>query len=177
MVNYRRVYIKGGTYFFTLTLKNRRSDYLVQYINELRESFAYVKQQASFDIVAIVILPEHLHCILTLPEGDDAYPIRWQKIKSRFTLSLKRLGVELKKNKRGEYNLWQARYWEHIIKDEEDLHRHIDYIHFNPVKHGLVESVAQWPFSSFHRYVEEGSIEHNWGESPVETLCNYGELY
>jgi len=175
MVNYRRVFIPGGTYFFTVTLKNRRSDYLVKYINELREAFAYVKNEQPFEIIAIVILPEHLHCLLKLPDGDDDYAKRWQRIKNRFTRSLKNAGVGLNKNNRGEYDLWQSRYWEHAVRDERDLLRHIDYIHFNPVKHGWVDAVINWPFSSFHRYVKEGELESNWGLEVSNLDFNYGE--
>ena len=175
MVNYRRVYLEGGTYFFTATLKNRTSDYLTTYVDALRESFAHVKKQRPFEIIAIVILPEHLHCLWQLPEDDINYAGRWRAIKSRFTRSLLKSGVSLHKNNRGEYKLWQARYWEHTIRNESDLLQHIDYIHYNPVKHGWVESVADWPYSSFHDFVKKGKIERNWGESYIEKINKYGE--
>jgi len=175
MVNYRRIYIEGGTYFFTVTLKNRHANFLTSYIDELRESFAFVKEQQPFKIIAIVILPEHIHCIWQLPAGDDNYSDRWKAIKSRFTRSLIKLGAELHKNNRGEYDLWQARYWEHAIRNEADLSQHIDYIHFNPVKHGWADSVKDWPYSSFHRYVANEQLPANWGSSEIDTLNDYGE--
>ena len=175
MVNYRRVYIEGGMYFFTVTLKNRKSNTLTNHIDTLRDSFAFVKKHQPFDIIAIVILPEHLHCIWQLPNNDDNYAGRWRAIKSRFTRSLIKLGINLHKNNRGEYNLWQARYWEHTIRDEADLLHHINYIHYNPVKHGWVNSVKDWPYSSFHRFVAQGQLAANWGLTEIDTLNDYGE--
>ena len=175
MVNYRRVYIEGGCYFFTATLKNRKSSILTDYIDALRESFSFVKEQQPFEIIAIVVLPEHLHCIWQLPEGDDNYAGRWRSIKSRFTRSLIKSGVKLYKNNRGEYNLWQARYWEHMIRNESDLLRHIDYIHFNPVKHDWSTAVKDWPYSSFHRFVANEMLPVNWGIADEDILNDYGE--
>lgn len=175
MVNDRRIYIEGGTYFFTVTLKNRQANTLTTYIDELRESFAFVKEQQPFKIIAIVILPEHIHCIWQLPDGDDNYAGRWRAIKSRFTRSLIKLGIMLQKNKRGEYDLWQARYWEHTIRNESDLSRHIDYLHYNPVKHGWTDAVKDWPYSSFHRFVAQGQLPANWGLAESDTFNDYGE--
>ncbi len=175
MVNYRRVYIDGGTYFFTVTLKNRQSNYLTTYIDLLRESFAHVKKQKPFHIIAIVVLPDHIHCIWQLPDGDNNYAGRWRAIKSRFTRSLIQSGVRLHKNNRGEYRLWQPRFWEHVIRNDTDLTRHIDYIHYNPVKHGYVNSVSDWEFSSFHEFVEKGMLEPDWGEMPIDTAHDFGE--
>jgi len=175
MVNYRRVYIEGGTYFFTVTLKNRQLNYLTDYIDLLRDSFAYVKNQHPFEIIAIVVLPEHLHCLWQLPDGDDNYAGRWRAIKSRFTRLLIKSGVTLYKNDRGEYDLWQHRYWEHTIGNESDLLHHINYIHYNPVKHGYVLSVKDWPFSSFHQFVEKGDLEQDWGLNINDTQNQYGE--
>jgi len=175
MVNYRRAYQKGGTYFFTVTLKNRNADYLTRHINALREAFSITKQRRPFEIIAIVVLPEHLHCIWTLPLGDDDYQGRWRMIKSQFTQALKQFDASIQKNKRGEYNLWQPRYWEHVIRDETDLLRHIEYIYFNPVKHGWAKSVGEWPFSSFHRDVNLGKIEADWGKVMSDDDGNYGE--
>ncbi|MCK4841143.1 MAG: transposase [Methylococcales bacterium] len=175
MVNYRRAYIEGGMYFFTVTLKNRQQNYLTTYVDALRDSFAYVKKHQPFEIIAIVILPEHLHCLWHLPRGDDNYAGRWRAIKSRFTRALIKSGADLHKNKRGEYNLWQSRYWEHSIRDESDLLRHIDYIHYNPVKHGYVDNVKDWSFSSFHQFVEEGTLPQNWGLNINDSQNQYGE--
>ena len=176
MVNYRRNFIKGGTYFFTVNLKNRQSTLLVDAIDQLRASFSYVQQQNPFNIIAIVILPEHLHCIWQLPENDNNYPERWKSIKSRFTRLLKKTGINISKNKHNEHNIWQRRYWEHTIRDENDLTRHIDYIHYNPVKHGWVESVKDWQYSSFHKYIKTGTLPSNWSNNiEISDMTKYGE--
>lgn len=166
----------GGTFFFTATLQDRGSNALVENVELLRAAFNAVKVEAPFTIDAIVILPDHLHTIWTLPEGDRNYSKRWRAIKSRFTRALVKQGVKLSKNGHGEYNLWQRRYWEHTIRDERDLNRHIDYIHYNPVKHGLVNRVREWPYSSFHRYVREGLVDIDWGSDVKEdATVNFGE--
>lgn len=162
MVNYRRSQEKGGTYFFTVNLKNRKENYLTCYIEQLRESFRIVKQQYPFEIVASVILPDHLHIIWTLPDNDSVYSTRWKAIKSKFTKLLIKEDVLLNKNKKGEYNLWQRRFWEHKIRDELDLKCHVDYIHYNPVKHGHVKQVIDWPHSSFHSYVDKNYLKIDW---------------
>jgi len=163
MVNYRRSQTKGATYFFTVNLKNRKANHLTDYIEQLRNSFRAIKQQRPFRIEAIVILPDHLHTVWTLPANDANYPARWKAIKSKFTRSLIKEGVKLNKNKRGEYDLWQRRYWEHQIRDNLDLKRHVEYIHYNPVKHGHVLQVKDWPFSSFHRFVGNEFLDGCWG--------------
>jgi putative transposase len=176
MVNYRRNLISGGTYFFTANLKDRRSRYLVDYVDQLRAAIRFTQTKQPFEILAVVILPEHCHMIWQLPQGDDDYPGRWKGIKSHFTRSITKLGAPIAKNKKGEYALWQKRYWEHTIKDDTDLQHHIDYIHYNPVKHGLVERAIDWPYSSFHRYVRNGQISEHWGMSDkIEDNDKYGE--
>ena len=175
MVNYRRSKEKGGTYFFTVNLKNRKEMYLTSYIEQLRESFRLVQQNDPFNIVAIVILPDHLHTIWTLPENDANYSARWKAIKSKFTRLLVKEGVSVKKNKKGEYNLWQRRFWEHQIRDDLDLKRHVDYIHYNPVKHGHVVQVMDWKYSSFHRYVNENYLKVDWGGSVNGNDGGFGE--
>jgi putative transposase len=174
MVYYRRSRVGGGTYFFTVNLKNRRSDTLTGNIDLLRESFYETKLRYPFHVVAIVILPDHLHAIWSLPDDDTTYSTRWQLLKSSFTRQLRKQGACISQNSKGEYNVWQRRFWEHTIRDETDLKRHIDYIHYNPVKHGYVDHVKNWPFSSFHRYVENEWLDINWGvtyrESSVKTF-------
>jgi putative transposase len=163
MVQYRRNFQQGGVFFFTVTLKSRQSNYLTEYINLLRASFRECKQRYPFIINAIVVLPEHLHCIWTLPQQDSNYSARWRFIKYRFTRGLISRGVGLTKDKNGLYNLWQRRFWEHTIKDENDLQNHTDYIHINPVKHGYVQKTIDWEYSSFHSYVRKGLIASDWG--------------
>jgi putative transposase len=173
MVNYRRNYITGGTYFFTVNLYHRDTGLLTRYIDELRHAFSLIKQQHPFQIDAIVILPDHLHTIWTLPEGDDNYPQRWRSIKSQFTRAIKAKGCVIRKNKRGEHYMWQKRYWEHTIRDDRDLQQHIDYIHYNPVKHGHVSKVSNWQYSSFHQYVAKGILDKTWSENKCKEDQNY----
>jgi putative transposase len=162
MVGYRRNRVAGGTYFFTLALRNRSSDLLVRHISELRKAFRTVRSERLFSIDAIVVLPDHLHAIWTLPEGDADYSGRWRAIKACFTRQLRVAGVELARDERGEYRLWQRRFWEHTIRDERDFRAHMDYVHINPVKHGFVERVRDWPWSTFHRYVKAGVLTEDW---------------
>lgn len=176
MVQYRRNRISGGTFFFTVTLRDRRSAALVENINALRQAFRITLSQRPFKIDAIVVLPDHLHTIWTLPHGDDDYPGRWRSIKGRFTHTLAATGVPLRRNAKGDYNLWQRRYWEHTIRNEADLSRHVDYIHFNPVKHGWAERVQDWPHSSFHRFVRAGLYPADWAGGGLEyDEKDYGE--
>ncbi|KTD53038.1 Transposase and inactivated derivatives [Legionella quateirensis] len=115
-----------------------------------------------------MVLPDHVHAVWKLPDNDFNYSLRWHQIKSNFTKSLIEEGVKIAKDQRGEYPLWQCRFWEHRIRDESDLQAHIDYIHFNPVKHGYVPSPKEWPYSSFHRYVQNGVLQENWGYDGVQ---------
>ncbi len=164
MATFRRYYIEGGCYFFTL-VTHRRQALLVKHIDALRGAFRRVKQRYPFYLDAIVVLPDHLHCIMSLPDGDKDYPKRIRLIKHSFSRALPTaVDVCAQLRRRGERGLWQRRYWEHVIRDEVDYQRHMDYIHFNPVKHGYVERVSDWPYSSFHRCVKEGVYAPSWGE-------------
>jgi putative transposase len=164
MTNYRRVKIEGRMYFFTVNCVQRAGNYLlIDNIKTLRKVFHKVRDAHSFEIVAMVVLPEHFHCIWTLPEGDSDYSSRWALIKSGFSRSIPN-GEPCSNSRllRGERGLWQRRFWEHLIRDDEDLKRHIDCIHWNPVKHGLVARVQDWPYSSFHRYTRRGFYPVDW---------------
>ncbi len=163
MVGYRRNRVAGGAYFFTVTLADRRARVLVDQVDVLRGVFRAVRRARPFEVVAMVVLPEHLHALWTLPAGDADYSGRWQAIKAGFTRQLRTSGVvNLAPNDKGEVALWQRRFWEHTVRDDTDLANHINYIHFNPVKHGLVEQVKDWPWSSFHRYVRQGLLPEDW---------------
>ena len=162
MVNYRRNRVAGGTYFFTVTLRNRRADFLTAYFAELKLALRATHQEKPFETVAMVVLPQHLHVVWTLPAEDADYENRWRKIKSHFTQLLLKAGVALNQNARGEYDLWQARFWEHTIRDERDLQHHVAYIYHNPVKHGWAKNVADWAYSTFHRDVVRGLFPANW---------------
>jgi putative transposase len=174
MVRYRRNFVPGGTFFFTVTLDDRRSSALVDHVDKLRGAFRVARTERPFTVDAIVILPDHLHVIMTLPEDDSDFPGRWKRIKSLFTRRLAASGVPVARNQRGEFALWQRRFWEHTIRDEADFERCADYIHFNQVKHGLVASPSDWPYSSLHRYVRAGLLPADWG-GVGEITGNFGE--
>ena len=162
MMRYRRNLVPGGTFFFTATLVDRQARALVDHITVLRSAFRTTRIERPFTIDAIVVLPDHVHTIMTLPPQDADFAGRWRRIKSLFTRGAVAAGVTAERNRKGEYSLWQRRFWEHTIRDEEDFARHVDYVHFNPVKHGLVARVRDWPYSSFHRYVRSGLLPEDW---------------
>ena len=151
MVLYRRNRVAGGCYFFTVTLHDRRQRYLTDHVDLLREAFRVVMARKPFTIDAIVILSEHLHCIWTLPAGDDDYPARWQAIKAHFVRALAKRGITAATQADGGAGIWQRSYWEHTLRDDEDVANHVQYIHYNPVKHSLVERAEDWPYSSLRR--------------------------
>lgn len=176
MVQYRRNFIAGGTYFFTVTLSGRRKDWLVAHIDLLRNAVHETKRDQPFHIDAMVVLPEHLHAVFTLPIDDADFAQRWRSIKSRFSRAIAVAGAPVTRNKNGAYDIWQPRYWEHTIRDDRDLEHHVAYIHYNPVKHGYVTAVAAWPHSSFHRYVRMGLLPEDWGgDRSKELQHGYGE--
>lgn len=180
MSNYIRPKSRGATIFFTVCLADRSSDLLVREIDLLREAVAVTRRNGPFEILAWVVLPDHLHCIWRLPCGDGDYSIRWGAIKSRFTISLRRAGFSpppdlpivrsgryagLKPGLRGEKReraVWQRRFWEHHVRGRTELTTLIQYCWFNPVKHGLVVRPAEWPYSSFHRDVRLGRVPVEW---------------
>ena len=164
MPNYRRAWYPGGTYFFTVNLLERRSnDLLVCFIDALREVVNKVKKAYPFKIHAWVVLPDHMHCIIELPKGDADFALRWRLIKMGFSKSTpKTEGLSVVRKRRGERGIWQRRYWEHLIQGEADYCAHMDYVHINPVKHGLVSRVVEWPYSTFHRLVEQGVYPLDW---------------
>jgi len=176
MSRYRRAHIAGGAFFFTVTLADRSSDALVGNIDLLRRTYASVQKARPFETIAICILPDHLHAIWLLPAEDADFSTRWNVIKGAFSRGLpasaSRSRSKIAKREKG---IWQRRYWEHVIRDDADLAGHIDYIHFNPVKHGLVSRVSDWPHSSFHRYVERGTLPIDWGGDVREIAGTFGE--
>ncbi|AFN30970.1 TPA: REP-associated tyrosine transposase [Klebsiella michiganensis] len=159
MVDYRRYYLKGGSWFFTVNLRDRESRFLVQRIDALRQAVAIVHKQKPFHIDAWVVLPEHLHCVWTLPDNDSDFPSRWRAIKKHFS------GLT------GAHDVWQPRYWEHAIRNQKDYRSHVDYIYINPVKHGWVRQVRDWPYSTFHRDVSRSLYPVDWGGEVKELLC------
>jgi putative transposase len=174
MVRYRRNFVAGGTYFFTLTLTDRRSSALVDHIGTLRAAFRRARHERPFVIDAIVVLPDHLHAVLTLPPDDVDYPGRWRLIKTLFSNRVLAVRGPQTRHRSGELALWQRRFWEHTIRDEDDLARHVDYIHFNPVKHRLVSCVRDWPHSLFHRHVRQRLLPPDWAGDVREAPGGYG---
>jgi putative transposase len=168
MPRYIRAIVPGGTFFFTVAILDRRRRLLIDHIESLRAAFATVKARRPFRMDAVVILPDHLHCIWTLPPGDTNFSIRWHAIKSAFSRAIPQ-GERLSARRvsKGERGIWQRRFWEHAIRDEDDFARHVDYIHYNPVKHRHAARAADWPHSSFRHYVEQGAYAPDWGASDV----------
>ncbi|WP_347989619.1 transposase [Methylomonas sp. AM2-LC] len=176
MSNYRRYRIPGGTYFFTVNLLEREpNDLLIRHIDILRHTVKNVRRRWPFHIDAWVVLPDHLHCVWTLPQGDTDNTTRWRLIKQAFSKALpiteRRSAVRIAKGERG---IWQRRFWEHLILDDADYAAHLDYCHINPVKHGLVKQVINWPYSTFHRCVDQGLYPANWA-TPLPVIDVDGE--
>ena len=163
MSDYRRCHVAGGTYFFTVVTADRKPWLGTEVgCNAFRNAYKVVAADAPFKTMAAVVLPDHMHCIWMLPDNEHEFSRRWQRIKRRTTELLKRHGME------GPF--WQPRFWEHLIRDESDLCRHMDYVHYNPVKHGLVPRASQWGPSSIHRYIRMGWYAPDWAIPDVEAL-------
>ena len=161
MPNYRRARPPGGLYFFTVNLAERPNDLLVRHIDPL------------FGIHAWVVLPDHLHCVLEMPANDADFSRRWRLIKAGFSRSLPETGTPTPScSRRGERGIWQRRFWEHLIRDEADYRAHMDYVHINPVRHGLVPSVRDWPYSTFHRLVEQRVYSADWAGSAAADVVD-----
>lgn len=169
MPQYRRAYTPGGTVFLTLVTYNRNSTFAnSQNVAYLRSAIAAMRSEMPFEITAAVVLPDHLHFLWTLPSNDRDYSKRVGRLKVLFTQSLRGRQalpqhVSLSRRKHRESDVWQRRFWEHTITDETDLANHFDYLHYNPVKHGLVQCPHEWQYSSFHRYVQKGAYNRDWG--------------
>jgi putative transposase len=174
--NYRRYRLPGGCYFFTVNLLERHpNDLLVRHVDFLRKAVREIKGRWPFHIDGWVVLPDHLHCIWTLPPGDDDFTTRWRLIKAGFAKQLPK--VERRspvRQARGERGIWQRRFWEHAIRNERDYAMHMDYLHYNPVKHGYVKRAADWPYSSFSRCMEQGIYPYDWG-GQIDSDINAGE--
>jgi putative transposase len=164
MPNYLRYRVPGGTYFFTINLLDRGTDLLTRHIDHLREAARQTRIERPFHIDAWVVFPEHMHCVITLPEGDSDFSNRIKAIKIRFVRALPPTEHRSSaRAARGERGIWQRRFWEHTIRDQQDYVKHMDYVHYNPVKHGYVTQVSEWPFSTFHRWVKAGVLPSDWG--------------
>ena len=175
-MRYRRSRVSGGTFFFTVNLACRKSQTLTEHVRSLRDTTRKVRLAHPFEIVAMVVLPDHLHALWTLPSGDRDYPLRWSLIKAGFSRVVKKT-EHVGKSRRGkrERGIWQRRYWEHQIRNEDDLARHVDYIHYNPVKHGYVTRSVEWPYSSLHRYIRNEVVPFDWGVDIDAGESGFGE--
>jgi putative transposase len=175
MPNYRRVFVPGGCWFFTVNLLERRQTLLVDHIATLREAVAKTRQGRPCIIDAIVVLPDHLHAVWTLPPGDSDFSTRWRLIKNHFARALpKRERPSPTRVARNERGIWQRGFWEHLIRDEADYARHIEYCYINPLKHRLVTRVRDWPHSSFHRDVRAGIFPLDWA-GDIQQSGEFGE--
>jgi putative transposase len=175
MPNYRRAFVPGGCWFFTANLLDRRSGLLIKEIEALREATRRTRERYPFRIDAFVVLPDHVHAIWTLPSDDADFSTRWRLIKIQFSKSIPKIErLSEVRRERGERGIWQRRFWEHLIRDEEDYRRHVEYCYINPVKHGLVSRVRDWPFSSFHRDVAAGLFPEDWA-GDFDTAGEFGE--
>ena len=157
-MKYRRVYEPGARYFFTVVTENR-APLLINHVERLRESFRECQSRYPFDIEAVVVLPDHLHTLWKLPDGDSDFSTRWMVVKRYFSAGLSSRPVSLSKARKREKGIWQRRFWEHLIRDEEDWRRHMDYIHYNPVKHGIVDKPEEWLYSSYNLAIRKGWYE------------------
>ncbi len=174
MPQYIRSYTEGATYFFTLVSYNRRkilceNDFLKAFKNSIK----LIQQQYPFEIIAWVQLPDHLHCIWQMPENDANYSMRWSQIKRLTTQACPQYHLPIaklsqSKINRNERGVWQRRFSEHQINSEANFIKHMDYIHYNPMKHGLVDKVSDWNYSSFHRYVRQGIYSADWGDNLIK---------
>lgn len=181
MPDYRRPAVSGGTYFFTICTQ-RRQPLLTdpRCLAALREAIRLTRLEQPLTILAWVVLPDHLHCIWRLPPGDGDFSSRWSRIKRRVSQAcrewLPEAGATASREARRESTLWQRRYWEHVIRDLDDLARPVDYIHANPVRHGYARHTADWPHSTFHAYVQRGIYAPSWGwaEEPPDG-ADFGE--
>jgi putative transposase len=180
MPEYRRSRVPGGTYFFTIVTYNRRPLFTSRSNCQLfLNAWNTVQSRHPFESIASCLLTDHIHAIWKLPEGDDDYPMRWKEIKRIFTKEFNQVNHQgmarsLSQQIQGEATIFQRRYWEHTIRNEEDLTAHIDYVHINPLKHGLVNAVVEWPWSSFHRYVRTGIYPPGWGGRAEIRLMDAG---
>lgn len=182
MPNYKRACVPGGSFFFTVVTDGRRrflTDADARTI--LGDVFRECLKERPFELNAIVLLPDHLHAIWTLPREDSDYSARWGWIKKEFTKRwLAAGGVESQvsagREREGRRGIWQPRFWEHTLEDEDDFEKHFDYIHYNPVKHKLVHCPRDWEWSSFHRWVKEGVYPEDWACSQSDIEPNFNDI-
>jgi len=170
-MRYRRAHSPGGTFFFTVNLADRTSSMLVDRIDALRDAVGTTLRGHPCTVLAWAVMPDHMHAIWTLPSEDGDYATRWMLIKQRFSRAIPaREVIGSSRRKKDERGIWQRRYWEHEIRSQRDLDRHVDYVHINPVKHGHTARASEWPYSSIHRYIRQGILSSDWACDFTETL-------
>ncbi len=172
MRTYIRDKTKGGCYFLTVNVYDRQSNLLSAHINELRQAFKKTKRTQTFEIDACVVLPDHFHIIITLPHQSDDYSKIISAIKGNFSRLISKTDREVissSRAKKRERGLWQRRFWEHKIRDDKDYKQHIDYIHYNPVKHGYVSRPTDWAYSTIHKFISDGVYPIDWGSNKIES--------
>jgi putative transposase len=174
MSDYRRAKVQGGVYFFTVITYDRQAVLLEEAVRAaLRQGIENARRTLPFEIEAWVLLPDHLHCLWTLPPEDHNFSARWAIIKRQVSRDCSlphQPMLSQSRQRRNESGFWQRRFWEHLIRDETDFRHHMDYIHWNPVKHGYVKQVADWPYSTFHRHVRRGWYPPDWGGAGVDAM-------
>lgn len=176
MATFRRALVPGGTYFFTVVSHQRRPLLTgPPVLAALRQAMQTVQRRYPFEQDAVVLMPDHLHAIWTLPPEDHVYSRRWALIKRLTSQAVRDVLPERSAGRRAELGLWQRRFWEHLIRDEADYQQHLHYLHFNPVKHGHVARVVDWPHSSFHRWLRAGVYEADWGVAECLDGAGFGE--
>lgn len=175
-MNYRRIKPQGVCYFFTINLENRKSTLLIDEIDKLKKAIKIVKSKHPFKIDGVVVMPEHLHMVITLPVQDVDYSKRLSLIKSNFSRAIQlQEPISISRKKKRERGIWQRRFWEHLIRDDNDYEQHINYIHYNPVKHGYVNKPIDWKYTSLHRYIQLGIVPENWACDELLFKSQYGE--
>ena len=176
MSRYRRSLAAGATFFFTVNLANRSSRLLFEEIDRLRRAFDITRSRRPFLTLAYCVLPDHMHTVWEMPENDADFGLRWRVIKRLFTSGLAPASTRsTSKIVKREKGIWQRRFWEHQIRDDADLQHHVDYVHFNPVKHGHAKVACEWPYSSFQTYVQRGWLPQDWGGCPEANATGLGE--
>ncbi len=175
-MRYRRSNVAGATYFFTVAIADRRSSLPVDRIDALRSAVACVKRRHPFSIDAFVVRSDHLHAVWTLRSGDSDFSKRWALIKTGFSRAVPaEESVSARRLRKGERGLWQRRFREHLIRDDDDLARHVDDVHFNPVEHRHARRASEWPYSSIHRYIRSGWLPADWGGDAHSGDGDFGE--
>lgn len=175
-MRYIRTRVPGSRYFFTVNLANRANDLLINEFDILRNAIYMTKIKYPFKTNAYVVLPDHMHIIMTLPPNDSNFSLRWSMIKGLFSKQISHTeSIALARKKKRERGIWQRRFWEHLIRDELDYEYHVNYIHFNPVKHGYVDKPSNWQYSSIHSYIEKGILPNDWAWVNPFTSGNFGE--